>query len=310
VITAAAPSGVQHAIASGGSLAAVVTEVGATLRSFTVDDHEVIDGFDRDDLASGGRGQVLAPWPNRLEDGSYEFDGRHATAAWNEPERANAIHGLVRWLPWQLGAAADDAVELRCTLHPSPGYPWRLDLAVRYALVPGGLEVSCHATNRSASTAPFGVGFHPYVRAGGETIDAARLTVPASQRLVTDDRALPIGTEPVDGTPYDFRDGRDVAATVLDTGYTALDRDDLGRATVELLAERRVRVWMDASFPFVMVFTGDTLQPAARRRQGIAIEPMSCAPNAFRSGDGLLALDAGATWSGSWGIDVGGERDG
>jgi aldose 1-epimerase len=305
--TVTAPTGTQHAMASGRS-AAVVTEVGATLRSFTVDGHDVIDGFEIHDLASAGRGQVLAPWPNRLEDGSYEFDGRRATAAWNEPDRANAIHGLVRWLPWHLSEATEDAVELGCALHPSPAYPWRLDLAVRYVLVPEGLEVTCRATNRSGTTAPFGVGFHPYVRAGGGTIDGARLTVPASQRLVTDDRALPVGVEHVDGTEFDFRGGRDVAVAVLDTGFTGLDRDDAGRATVELLGERRVRVWMDDAFAFVMVYTGDTLQPVERRRRGIAIEPMTCAPNALRSGAGLIELDDGETWSGSWGIDVGGEQ--
>jgi len=303
--TAVPPSGTQHAISYDRS-AAVVTEVGATLRSFTVDGEDVVDGFEVHDLASAGRGQVLAPWPNRLEDGSYEFGGRRATAAWNEPERANAIHGLVRWLPWHLAAATSDAVELGCILYPSPAYPWRLDLTVRYALAPGGLEVTCRATNRSGSTAPFGVGFHPYVRAGGGTIDDARLTVPASQRLVTDDRALPVGVEHVDSTAFDFRGGRDVAGAVLDTGFTALDRDDTGRATVELLAERRVRVWMDAAFAFVMVYTGDTLQPVDRRRHGIAIEPMTCAPNALRSGAGLIELGDGETWSGSWGIDVGG----
>ena len=76
-VAVAAPSGAQHAIASG-AFAAVVTEVGATLRAFTLDGDPVIDGFDEHELASAGRGQVLAPWPNRLEDGRYDFDGRRA----------------------------------------------------------------------------------------------------------------------------------------------------------------------------------------------------------------------------------------
>ncbi|HYJ60046.1 MAG TPA: aldose 1-epimerase family protein [Actinomycetota bacterium] len=299
----AAPSGVQHAIASG-AFAAVVTEVGATLRVLTVDGEPVIDGFDEHQLASAGRGQILAPWPNRLEDGSYDFDGRRASAALSEPERGNAIHGLVRWLPWQVDTSSADALDLSCTLHPSPGYPWRIDLAIRYALVPTGLEVTFDATNRSASTAPFGVGFHPYVRAGGGTIDGARLTVPAATRLLTDERALPVGTQPVEGTPFDLREGEPIGTAVLDTGFTDLIRDRDGLAVVELDDERTLRVWMDAAFPWVQVYTGDTLDPVARRRHGVAIEPMSCPPNALRTGTDVVNLGPGQGWSGRWGIDA------
>ena len=132
------PSGEQHVIHSGGS-EAIVTEVGAALRTFTVDGAAVIDGFAEDERSSAGRGQVLAPWPDRLDNGHYVFGGLTGRAALDEPELSNAIHGMVRWVPWRLVSHSPDAVGLGCALHPQPGYPWRLDLQVEYRLTDDGI---------------------------------------------------------------------------------------------------------------------------------------------------------------------------
>src|SRR6476660_1263637 len=163
------PSGAQHEIAHGDQRV-VVTEVGATLRAYEVGGQPVRDGFGAEESSAAGRGQVLAPWPNRLEDGTYSYGGVEGAAALDEPERGNAIHGLLRWRPWTLAERTDGAVELRCLLHPQPGYPWSLEMGVRYALGPDGLTVEADATNRSETTAPFGIGFHPYVTVGTERI--------------------------------------------------------------------------------------------------------------------------------------------
>ena len=127
------PSGAQHEIRHG-SHRAIVTEVGATLRHYSVEDADIVDGFGVDEWSPSGRGQVLAPWPNRLDGGKYRFEGRDGQAALDEPELQNAIHGLVRWLPWRTASKSADGVELTCVLHPQPGYPWRLDLQVGYRL--------------------------------------------------------------------------------------------------------------------------------------------------------------------------------
>ncbi len=298
------PTGAQHEITHGDQRA-VVTEVGATLRAYEAGGVPVIDGFEAHELSSAGRGQVLAPWPNRLEDGRYTYDGVEAIAALDEPERSNAIHGLVRWLPWTLDVQTDDAVVLRYLLHPQPGYPWLLEVAIRYALGPGGLTVETDATNRSDTPAPFGVGFHPYVTVGTDRIDDAQLQVPAGEQLVADDRGLPTGRHAVIGSEADFMSSRPVGGTQLDTAFTGLVRDEDDRVIVALERPdggRTVRVWADAAFKYLMVYTGDTLEPAGRRRRGIAIEPMTCPPNALRTGVDLIGLEPGATWRGSWGI--------
>jgi aldose 1-epimerase len=297
------PSGEQHEIRHGDQVA-VVTEVGATLRSFASGGDDVVDGFDVGEPSSAGRGQVLAPWPNRLDGGRYAFGGRECSAAIDEPERGNAIHGLVRWLPWRLGSRTEEAVGLDCVLHPQPAYPWRLELALEYRLGPDGLTIRVRATNASAEPAPFGIGFHPYLTLG-IPVDDVRLTIPASRRLVTDERALPVGEEEVEGTAFDFHTARPIGVTVLDTCFTHLAREPEGRSRTRLeTGDIGIEVWADDVFGYVQAYTGDTLEPASRRRQGVAIEPMTCPPNAFTSGIDVIGLDPGATWSAAWGIAV------
>jgi len=296
-------SGEQHEIRHGDHVV-VVTEVGATLRAYSAGELDVLDGFAVNEPSPAGRGQVLGPWPNRLDGGRYTFAGREGRAAIDEPELGNAIHGLVRWLPWRVGWTSEDAVALECVLHPQPAYPWRLELGIEYRLGADGLTVGARATNASAEPAPFGIGFHPYLTMG-IPVDAARLTLPASRRLLTDERALPVGEVDVAGTAFDFTGGRPIGATRLDTCFTGLARgsDGRSRARVETTGgERGVEVWADEAFGYLQAYTGDTLEPASRRRQAVAIEPMTCPPNAFASGIDLIRLEPGAAWSGTWGI--------
>src|SRR5207247_1223124 len=265
----------------------------------------VIDGFSPEEASSAGRGQVLAPWPNRLDGGTYEFAGREGRAPIDEPEHGNAIHGLVRWLPWDLVAKPMDSVTLNHVIQQPDAYPWRVEVAVTYALDADGLTVTTTATNRSDIDAPFGLGFHPYVTVGTVFVDEADLEVPARRRLVADERGLPTGDELVGGTEFDFATPRPIGATRLDTCYTDLDRGGDGRAIVRLASptgDRSVGVWVDERFPYLMIYTGDTLAPASRRRLGIAVEPMTCPPNAFRSGTDVTRLEPGAPWEGRWGI--------
>jgi aldose 1-epimerase len=300
------PSGVQYEL-QRSSHRAVVTEVGATLRTYTVDGADVIDGFDIAELSPAGRGQVLAPWPNRLADGHYTFEGRAGQAALDEPERRNAIHGLVRWLAWRPVSQAEHAVVLESVLHPQPAYPWRLELSIEYRLVDDGLAVSTLATNLSDTAAPFGIGFHPYLTVGTDTVDSASLMVPAQRRLLADERGLPSGDLAVSGSDYDFTTPRPIGQMKLDTAYTELAHGDDGRAVARLDRGHGddgdgLILWVDTAYRYLMVFTGDTLEPAGRRRRSVALEPMTCPPDALRSGTDLIRLDPGASWRGSWGI--------
>jgi aldose 1-epimerase len=298
------PSGDQIEIRAGDQRVVVVT-VGAGLRTYTVAGRDVLDGYDEHEPAAAGRGQVLIPWPNRLEDGSYEFAGERHQLPITEPPTGNAIHGLVRWVAWTVVEREDDRAALVHTLHPQPGYPFSLELRIEYALGEAGLRVTTTATNVGPSACPYGCGAHPYLTLGTPTVDSLVLRAPG--RIVThfDARGLPVGTGPVDGTDHDFREPRAIGTTKLDNAYTGLARDSAGLARVELHrpdGTAGVSLWLDESYPFLQLFTGDPLPSVSRR--SIAVEPMTCAPNAFRSGEGVRVLEPGTSITSTWGIEA------
>jgi aldose 1-epimerase len=296
------PSGEQHELAFEDQRA-VVVEVGGGLRAYTAGGRDVLDGYGVDEMCRSGRGQVLAPWPNRIEDGSYEFGGRQHQLALTEPTHANAIHGLVRWAPWAVAERSPTRVVLTLALTPQPGYPFWLELSVEYELTAMGLRVRTTARNAGSQPCPYGVGQHPYLTVGTETVDSALLRVPARTVLRSDDRGIPVGSTPVEGTELDFRSARPIGPTKLDHCFTDLERLQDGTARVELADPGGgvcLTLWIDARYPYVMVFTGDPLPDVARR--SLAVEPMSCPPNAFRSGQGLIVLEPDDSATASWGL--------
>lgn len=281
-----------------------MVEVGGGLRILSRNGNAVLEGYGSEEMASGGRGQPLIPWPNRLAGGAYSFGGRSLQAPLSEPSTGNAIHGLVRWSNWSVAASAAASCAMALRLHPQPAYPFAVDLRLDYALDDDGLTVTLTAVNAGTGPLPFGAGFHPYLRAGTPTVDDVRLTVPADLWLPVDERAIPTGERrPVEGE-LDLRGGRRLGAAVLDHCFTGLARDPDGRARVLLEGpSATTTLWMDEAFGHVMVFTGDTLAPD-RRRRGLAVEPMTCAPDAFNSGDGLRVLHPGQQLVARWGMSA------
>jgi len=297
----AAPTGEQYEISSGRHRA-VITEVGATLRGFSVDGRDVVRGFGVQDMISGGRGQNLIPWPNRIRDGRYTFNGATQQLALTEPARHNASHGLARYLPWVLIDKKADAVTNRVRIHPQPGWPGTLESTITHQLTQDGLMITVEATNLGATELPFGYGAHPYLTVGESTVDEIALTVPAASFLeVDDDRLLPLKLSPVQGTAYDLRDGRVLGSMSLDTAMTDLARDSDGRWRVRLvLGDRFAELWGDETMRWTQVFTG-----GPKRDLSVAVEPMTCGPDAFNAGpthDDLLVLAPGETFVGQWGI--------
>jgi aldose 1-epimerase len=298
-----APSGDQYEIRHAG-YRAVVTESGGALRVLEHEGRPVLDGFGTDEMASGGRGQLLMPWPNRLEDGSYTFGGRDHQLALTEPARRNASHGLARWVAWTLEEHTPSSVSLVYRLMSQTGYPWTLDLHVLYTLTADGLTVTQTATNMSDEPAPYACGAHPYLVAGSAPADDWELTLPAATRSLTDpERKLPVSREAVDGTDYDYRVARPIRGTVLDHAFTDLDRDEDGRSSVVIRGERTVVVWGDERVRWWLLYTADDRPETARR--SVAVEPMTAQANAFRTGEDLETLAAdGGELAMTWGIRV------
>lgn len=299
-----APSGQQFEIALDEQRATVV-EVGGGIRAYAVGDREVLDPYPEAAICDGAHGAPLIPWPNRLADGRYEFDGVEHRAALTEPSRRNAIHGFLRWRAWRAVERKPERVVMGIRLHPLTGYPFALDVRVAYALTAEGLVVSTTATNIGAGACPFGTGQHPYLSAGeGALLDSCMLELAAGRRIVTDaERGLPTGSEPVAGSALDFRRAREIGELQIDSCFGDLARDDCGRALARLdrADGASVELWADEHYRYLQLFSGDTLAPA-RRRRGLAVEPMTCPPDAFNSGEDLLRLEPGASFEGHWGV--------
>jgi aldose 1-epimerase len=301
-------TGKQYAI-SAGPYRATVTELGAGLRELLFRDEPVIDGYEADELPPAAAGQLLVPWPNRIDAGRYKFGDADYQLALTEPALGNAIHGLTRWTAWTAVSHDAGSVLLRSTPHGWQGYPFCLEIEAGFRLHPdSGLHVAITARNRGRGPAPYGTGSHPYLTVRTASVDDCELSLPAASWLPVDERGIPSGpVAPVDGTPYDFRKPRAIGATRLDHPLTGLDRDNDGRAWAHLSADggsgTRVSLWAGQGYSWLQVFTGDPLGPD-RRRKALAVEPMTCPPNAFVTGDDLLVLQPGESVTRNWGIQA------
>jgi aldose 1-epimerase len=294
-------SGEQWSISAAGH-EAVAVEVGGGLRTYTADGVPLLDGYDADEMCPGYAGMVLAPWPNRIRDGRYTFQSTTHRLPINEPDRHNALHGLVSWSRWRVTKSTPDEVTLEFDLPPQPGYPWALSLATTYRMGAEGLHAEHTATNVDSSPCPFGFSVHPYLLPGVPVSEAA-LHMPARVRLLLDGRLLPIGAAKVAGTEFDFTQPRAIGGLELDVAFGDVIRepDQPSEVTLSTSDGRGVAIWADAGFGWWQVYTGDTM-PGDRKRRSVAVEPMTCPPDAFRSGRDLITLEPGQTWRGSWGV--------
>jgi aldose 1-epimerase len=299
-------SGTQFELASG-PYTATIASVGASVRSLKHHGRDLVVPFDADEVRPAFRGATLAPWPNRVVDGRYSFEGTDFQLALTEPKRGHALHGLVAWHDFIALDEAADRVMLATTIEAQDGYPFRVQVRVEFLLDDDGLHTTVAARNTGTAPAPFGTGPHPYLVAGEGTVDDWTLLLPADQVLtVTDDRLIPVALADVStesGGTFDFRTPRIIGDTFLDHAFTGLARDENRTAEVRLTAASGsgVRMRWDSSCKWVQVHTAD--QPVHDlNRIGLAVEPMTCPPDAFNSGEDLLVLEPGGVTFASWSI--------
>ena len=221
---------------TAGDYHAVVTGLGAGLRELSYAGQPVVYGYEPDELPPGAAGQLLAPWPNRVDHGRYEFEGVAYQLDLSEPKNGNAIHGLTRWAAWEPMHREPSRVLLRHLPHGYTGYPFSVQVDTEYELTAGeGLQVTVSATNRGSRPAPYGTGQHPYFTAGPAALDDWELELPAARWLPLDERGIPSGpAQDIGGTPVDFRNGHPIGDTVLDHALTGLDRAGDGKVWAHL----------------------------------------------------------------------------
>lgn len=297
-------TGNQYEISADG-YQAVITELGAGLRELSCGGEPAVAGYPPDELPPGAAGQLLAPWPNRVDGGRYTVDGHTYQLDLSEPAAGNAIHGLIRWSSWTPLKHEGAVVLLGLRAPGRQGYPFPLEMEAEYQVGAAGLTVTVTARNDGSRAAPFGLGAHPYLTAGSPVIDGCQLELPAARWLPANGRGIPSGpARDVTGGPLDFRTSRPVGATRIDHAFTGLSRDADGRAWTRLASDgRQVALWAGPGYDWLQVFTGDPLDEPHRRR-ALAVEPMTCPPNAFASGTDLIMLPPGGTVTRTWGIQV------
>ncbi|MGW3614311.1 aldose 1-epimerase family protein [Micromonospora sp. NPDC005163] len=306
-MSGAAPlSGTQHTIRAG-HYTATIASVGASLRVLRFQARDLVVPFEADQVRPAYRGAALAPWPNRVVDGRYTFAGLEQILALTEPSRGHALHGLAAWLDFKQIEKGSGHVVLATTIEAQAGYPFQVGLETTYALNGSGLTQTVRATNLGAQTAPFGTGPHPYLVAGPDPLDAWTLELPADQvSAVTADRLIPTGMRAVDEDEparFDFRVPRRIADARIDHAFTDLRADANGRYAVRVTNDSGSGVQMtwDHRCRWVQVHTAD-LPGTTHDRVGLAVEPMTCPPDAFNSHRDLILLDPGESTTVSWTI--------
>jgi aldose 1-epimerase len=299
-----APSGKQYELGFGDQRA-VVAEVGGTLREYTVGGRDVIVPFDVGEAAPLFNGAVLLPWPNRLRDGRFSVGGERWQVPITEPGRRNtALHGLALWQRWSLVDATEASVRLALDLPAQAGWWFQIRSEVTYSLGEGGLTVELTTWNigpEGSPDAPYGAGFHPWFAVDPATWGEHTLRLPARTRVVPDRRLLPKKLERARGR-YNLSKATPLAKLDLDDAWTDPVRDSSGLAWAELRTPdgHTTSIWMDESLASWQVCTADHIP--GMKHYGVAIEPQTCAADAFNTGRLLVRLSPGHSHTVRWGV--------
>lgn len=271
----------------------VVPERGACLTSLVLDDVEVLDGYrtpEEVDFNRWGKSGVLLPFPNRLKDGKYHWDGQSYAFPINDTGTGNALHGFGMDLPFALTHAnfsnREATLELTTTYAGDrPYYPFPFTAGVIFHLeVPRSFSVTLYLRNDGDQALPAGLGWHPYFRLS-EKIGQHELQLPRLEMVGIDETMIPTGKR----YPYtDFARRKAIGATVLDNCF-AVSQEGV-EVGVHLHGDKGyLRYWQTTGpgrFNFMQLFT----PPYGT---SLAIEPMTCNVDAFNNGEGLTRLEPG-----------------
>ena len=304
---------------SAGNYTATIDPHGAGLATLLYDGKPLVAGYQHARPFTAGA--LLMPWPNRTGDGIFSHHGSIHRLACNEPDRNNALHGFAAEANWHVTEHSRSAVTLQWQGPARTEWPWPLHYSITWALADDGLSAELTVTNTGTDTStntgtetthpgtessPFGVGWHPYLSALGAPLDECTLSMPAATNLPLDpDRLLPAGPEipateivgkhqQMEGIELDHCFRMEAPQTSSDHAAHQIElRDADGHGTI---------LWADEHFSWCQVYTSPESAPSIGR--AVAVEPMTCPPNALRSGESLLQLASASSISFRFGISA------
>jgi len=290
-------------VSSGGGATAVISRRAAALRSLTVGGVDIVEPTANTDPPPGLAGATLVPWPNRVEGARWNLDGEEQLLEVTEPEFGHANHGLLLDVDYDVTVVSEHEIELRAVVKDRPGYPFVLEVCVRYVLDESGITASYKVRNLSEGSAPFALGAHPYLRIGAETVAALKLTIAASRALDLDGGHIPRGEFDVADTAWDLRAGVIVEHIVPNATYGRLGLEE--SEVVHRLTSvdgRCVELRAHPKFGWVQIYVSRAFTGDNGPRTAIAIEPMTAPPNALRTGEGIVWLENGVDWEADWSL--------
>lgn len=243
---------------------------------------------------------VLFPFPNRIREGRFAWEGRAYELERNDPANQNAIHGFPLRLPWRLLDAGADgegawvvgefqaSVDAPAALDRWPG---DYHLLLHYTLRRDELEVECIATNPNSQALPAGLGYHPYFALAPFGGEEALVQVPADEVWELHE-SLPTGRRLPAAGERDLRTAQPLAGRKFDDALTSLTSQTSGLAHPSGHAKLEMTAGPD--FGHLVVFTPP-------HRQALCLEPYTCVTDAInlharQVPTGLKILDPGESW--------------
>ncbi len=283
----------------GGNVNELVLRKGDRLHELIAGDKtiEELSGID----GNAFRGAKLSPFPNRVNKASYFFKGKQYPLSPNN--FPHALHGLLWNVPFEFKGQELKNEFASITLvkqykNEQAGFPFHYSIEIEYTLQPNSFSARTTIVNTSLESILMGDGWHPYFSTG-LSIDTLKLHLPSSKRLVLDDFLIPTGTYSKDDR---FLVPMNLDGIVLDHCFEVEAID--GVVETQLIDETKnitVTIFQKTGkqgYNFIQVYTPPN-------RKSIAIEPMSCAPDAFNNEKGLTILAPGESVGYEFGVRLG-----
>ena len=278
---------------------AVIRSNGAGLSVLKYQNRDLVEPF-QNVQPTKYQGDVLAPWPNRIKDGKYSYKGKNYQAPVNEKSRNNALHGLVNNVPWEVKDVSTSHVRLNTVLKSSDAYPGELDLEILYSLDHQGLKIEIKSTNVGSNSVPYGVSIHPYLIADSSTkVDEWILKIKSHKYFRVDsERLLPISIESIP-KEFDFREGMRISNTFIDHAFLLEFEGNPSEISLTSANGQGVLMRHSENLTWVQIHTADR-DGGADSRRCLAVEPMTCPPDAFNSGIDVVELNPGDVHRSHW----------
>lgn len=239
------------------------------------------------------KSSLLFPFPNRLKDGQFEFEGQQYSFEHNDYGRPNALHGFISDKHFQLKAQTNQSLSFIYSYEGNdPSYPFPFKLEVAYTLYELELNIELEITNTGGGDMPCGFGWHPYFSADLSP-DSTRLKLPNLSKIHVDERLIPNGEEsPMKG----YEEFRSIAGEEFDNCFRLERIQERNSVFLNYPKLATVEIWQGHNFPFLQLFKVDD--------QAIAIEPMSCGIDALNSKEGLKVLSPQQEWALTMGLKI------